>query len=270
MAVSIRYAGRLGNNIFQYAFARMFAEDHDLLLETPWPWLHWIQTTPCTSGAQEVGKKCQSDILFDDENPPDGKPIYNGTTNYVFDGYFQNADRYRAHRDRIRNYFRFPLMSFRPDGHIQLQYHWAGEMRLAILPNDEDLGIHVRLTDGATLGNENHIVHPDWYDEILSKEAKNYRRIVVITDDIFARDMFKVFEKYKATVKSQTVPEDFMELMTFKHIIQAPSTFSWMASFLGHAEKIWQHSPFVTLPNVKLTLPDAIQVRGGYINGRAR
>lgn len=268
MPVSIRYMGRLGNNIIQYARARIFAEDNNLELTTPWCWPHFFQATPCASGAPEAGCAIDGETIWTDHNLP-SNAIYIPKRSYVFQGYFQDSHWIWPARDRIRNFFRFPQTNFDANGRIQLNYSrmvpWTEIPR-----NDLDLGIHVRLTDGATLAGLNHIIHPEWYEEILSKVAKDYRRVAVLTDDVHAWGMFNVFKKYNAEVKSQTVPEDFIELMTFRNYIFGPSTFSYTSGLLGHAQKVWVHDPFITIPEVDLFWPGAVKIRGSFQNGRCR
>jgi len=268
MPVYIRYAGRTGNNVIQYAMGRRMAEDNDLLLETPWPNPHLFEATPCASGALEAGIKPSLYQRLDEDHPVEFGRVYPAGTQYVLDGYWQNGHYHIPYRQRIRDYFRFPIATFDVSGMIHLDYDHT--VKAEDLPrNTEDLGVHVRLTDGATLGGVNHIVKPEWYDHILSDIAKNYRRVIVFTDDKFARDMFLVFDKYKAIIKSQDVSKDFIEMMTFTDFVLAPSTFSWCTCFLGHSTRAWQLKKFVVLPNVKnMALPWAEQVEGKFINER--
>lgn len=249
MPVSVRYAGRLGNNIIQYAAGRIFAEMNDLILETPWCWPNFFEATPCSSGVREVGIEPLSEMYLKDGAFDGTMNCAPAGTRYVFQGYFQQSSWLVPNRDRIRNFFRFPHK---------------------IVPNSQDLGIHARLTDGATLAGLNHIIHPAWYEQILSQEAKKFRKIVVLTDDPHAWNMFDVFKSYGAEIRSQTVPEDFMELMTFENMIMGPSTFSYTAALLGHAKKVWQHDPFITIPEVNLDFPGAVKVRGTFIDGRCK
>lgn len=271
MPVQIMYMGRLGNAIIEYATARLFAEDNDLTLETPWAWPNFFQATPCASGAREAGLTSYIEHTFDDRNYEwqrnTSKKFIPGK--YVFQGYFQNSAWLWPNRDRIRNFFRFPQTNFDANGRIQLNYSRMVPWN-EIPKNSRDLYYHCRMTDGATLANQNHIVHPEWHAEVLRCYAKDYRRVIVITDDPAAWNYFNVFKEYGAEIKSQTVPEDFIELMTAGNIVQAPSTFSWTASLLGHAKFVVQHDPFVSIPEVKLDWPGAIRVRGGYMDGRCK
>ena len=268
MPVQIRYMGRLGNAIIEYATARMFAEDNDLLLETPWAWPNFFHATPCASGAAEAGLNPSHEVKYDDKNAPPRERVRTLGARHVFMGYFQNADRLWPNRDRIRKYFRFPQTNYDADGRIQLNYSRMVPWN-EIPKNPWDLYYHCRMTDGATLANLNHIVHPEWHAEVLRCYAKDFRRVVCITDDPAAWNYFNVFKEYGAIIKSQTVPEDFIELMTAENIVQGPSTFSWTASLLGHAKMVIQHDPFITIPGVKLDWPGAIHVRGGFMDGRA-
>lgn len=261
MPVSVKWAGRLGNAVIKYSVARIIAEDNDLQLLSPFPWPHFIHATPCPSGASEVGKENFGEVIhLDDERLPNMTPGFYAGKSVIMDGYMQHQRLLWPYRDRIRSFFRAQSNEYEGDTDL-IPLH-------CLHTNEDDLGIHVRLTDGATLGGMNHVVHPGWYDEILSKIAKEFKRIVVITDDPSARNMFDVFQKYGAEIKSRTVPEDYFELMSFKNIIMGPSTFSWTAAFLGKAERVWMHDPFITLPNVKIDWPGATKVRGGFINGR--
>lgn len=262
MAVSIRYAGRLGNNIFQYSIARLFAEKNDLVLETPWPWPDWVQATPCASGARELGAYGpQPSLYFNDEVYPNFKMKY-PPGNYVFtDGYFQDVQYYEPHRDQIRDFFRFPLASFSKDK-ISLDYRRM--VRWSELPqNTEDLGIHHRLTDNGTI-SRGCIIDRSWFEKILDMEARKHRRVVVFTEDPHAHGQFDVFKSYNAIIKSQTVPADFIEMMTYENFVMGTSTFSWWTCFLGHAKNVIQFPRMIDLPAVKLQLSWARQVEGRY------
>lgn len=263
MPVSLMYAGRLGNNFVQISRARLLAEDNDMILETPWVRPEICAMTPCASGAREAGMPISGETRFDDDHPP----VFKGLGHrHILDGYWQHGEHLIPHRKRIQDFFRWPQAHFDKGGNISLDFNDMAPIE-KLTKNTQDLGVHVRLTDGKTLGGVSHIVEPEWYAKVIDPIAKNYRRIVVFTDDRWARGMFDVFSRYpNAVIKSQDVSKDYIEMLAFTDFVMAPSTFSWTSCFLGHSERVWQIKQFITLPNVRnMALPWAEQVEGRFI-----
>jgi len=141
--------------------------------------------------------------------------------NIILSGYFQNYKYYKHHKSFIRS----------------LLYKLY-EYKLEEYPSYKDIVIHYRGTD---IPYQTPI---GYYLDCISKES-SFSKIVIVTDEPKNLNLQKLYEKlnkkYKNSVviQSKSVIEDFIYIMYAETIIMSVSTFSWMASWLSDAKKIY-------------------------------
>lgn len=240
MPVAIRWSGRLGNNLFQYAMARLFAEKRNFKLITPWCRPEFLELRwPCVSGALEF--TTFPEIEINDTNCEDymQREWVDGGS-YLFTAYSQYAYLLEPHRERICSWFKLPEVE---------------EI------GDDAICIHVRLTDHGKHGSL--ILDPQWYAGILEKEV--FKELHIITEDRFATGMFDAYRRWNPEIRSSpNCMDDFNWMRQHTKVILPNSSFSWWSAFTGHAKTVFQFSRGQSIPYIKHALSWAKQVDGKY------
>ena len=225
MSVRTTYAGRTGNNLFQYVYARMFAEYQNLQLLTPWPHQHFIKTTPEKKGRTLTGKRNEYRDTFRRKFAWHHKAQYPGGWS-TFDGYWQWHKWYEGEEQRILSYFDLPQVQARPD----------------------DVLCHFRLGDYFQVCGGS-VIDPSWYIEILN--SLGVKKFYCMTDDPY-HPYFDAFEGFEMELIHQAYMKDFHDMRGFGTILIANSSFSWWAAYLGRAQgmvkKVYSFEPWMKLP----------------------
>lgn len=222
--IEIRYSTRLGNQLFQYALARIIASELNLFLPaSPIPGFpQTFQAIPgrCIENPKVVLKGQDFDLP--------ALLQYSSNSHLILDGNFQQSRLYLPWSQELRSQWLAPEV---PSG-------FTGA-------DSDDLVIHIRRTDYLWQG---------WglpfstYQSIIEKHVT--KRVVIVTDD--PRDPFLWrFRKYKPLIHSTTAFEDFLYLRSANNIMLSPSSFSWWAAFLSEASRI-----FFPIPHSGIWAPD--------------
>lgn len=217
MSVSVDFQGRLGNNLYQYIAARLFAEKNGLRLVTAWNDPETVHMdTPRPSLDISDGKER---LLTDDDNDILGQPFPRGR--YRLRGFFARPDFFYPNREKI--------LSFAHTSPIN-----------AI--NREDIVMNVRLGDFRPLG---WVIHPSWYLGILEREV--FKRLHVVVDEI-DQEYLSHFKAYEPIVVSSGRVGDWDYLRSFDRVICSNSSFCWWAMFFGSASKMYSFKRSVGIP----------------------
>lgn len=221
MSVEVRYRGRFGNNLFQYVFARLFAEHTGLKLVTPFVENKILEVSPPEEG---LIYQLPESVLLDYEradpllvNHPPGK--------HIVVSFRQRAKWYYSRRERIKNFFKIQPVKL----------------------NDKDLVVNVRGGDYFKF-DKGWIIHPKWYLDIISKEK--FDKLYVVTDDTTSEENRKIlscFGSYNPEiVHFEGEPErDFHFLRSFDRMVLANSTFSWWAAFFSEGSRFYAHRRWI-------------------------
>tara|TARA_R110002051_G_scaffold325548_3_gene428806 strand:+ start:4288 stop:5064 length:777 start_codon:yes stop_codon:yes gene_type:complete len=211
-----QYGGRLGNNMFQYCFGRILAEELGYDLIAP-PIFGFAGTEEKVLGSRVEGEPervggHQVDIkhILALEPP---KPI-------LLDGFYQRYEYYKPHKDKIKEWLR-------------IDNHNVGQ-------DDEDIIIHLRLGDDiTTFDADNPYIMPfSFYEKAL--ENTTYNRVYICSEpETINSKYIKQFDKYDPIILNGDTLSDFRSLKSFKKIIISQSTFSWWAAFLSDATEIF-------------------------------
>lgn len=232
MTVQVLYNGRSGNRLFQYACARLFAEENGLGLATTPPDVPWVPISPA--------------VLV---KAPDAPPHRLGDPDrvlehlwpkghYLLDGFFQEADWYWKRRDSVLGIYPMPEIPRLPEDHVV---------------------VAVRLTD---YWHHKIVISPSWYHGILS--ALRPSTVTVVTDA--PKDSYHaVFRPWKPTIVSGEVKDDFELLRSATTLVLSNSTFAWWAAFLGRPKKVYTFLPWIANPAANLCrFPGAVAVDGKF------
>ena len=117
--------------------------------------------------------------------------------------------------------------------------------------DDNDVVIHYRLGDTCTeplkkrvRHNEKYIgyhdfqnMSTDYFLDIL--KINKFNNIYVITDEPNHKNIDIIQKKYNCKIISKNQYDDFLFLVSAPNLIICHSTFSWWASFLSNAKKIY-------------------------------
>lgn len=232
LMVEVRYQDRLGNNLFQYCFARILAEELGLALRAdPIPGFprtrERVDGLTVEEGPAELlhGQRVAFHETLGDKTP----------RRIVVDGHFQRYEYYAPYKERIRT-------------------DWLVPAPQAVgPPHPDDLVLHVRRGDYVM---NKWVLPVEFYLGIA--EQRRFRNLVIVTDE--PNDpFFWNFKRFRPRFVRGTPLEDFWFLMHARRLVISPSSFSWWAAFLSKAEEIvFPVATFGawTLPGLDLRIPD--------------
>jgi hypothetical protein len=235
MCVQVVYKGRLGNNLFQYIAARLFAEVNDLYLASSLPANDVIQCTPHKAGRIV----CTPPVQITDQDDLFGRPW--GLNSYSFNGYFQRSWWYHERRADILRF-------------VELQPIPA--------VNRKDIVINLRVDEDYR--SFNWVINPSWYLKILAEER--FDRLHIVTD---VRDeaYLSHFKQYDPIVVSSGPKGDWEYLRSFDRIVTANSTFSWWAAYFSQASRIYTFKRWVIHPDPQLqAFPNGVEIDGKFLH----
>ena len=212
--------GGLGNTMFQYAIARIIADQKqcNLLVEgidtlTKF-FPNAVNITDRISlcgNVLEVGYKSKEKHI---QNVNMLEVFHhNGPIN--IEGFFQKYELYEKHKTAIKTWFSYDESQFKK-------------------PTKNDLIIHHRLGDYTSL---NWQLSPKDFLKIIEDNNIQYEKCYVVTDD----PSNKILNLYgiDVTIVKQTELEDLTFMKYANQLIMSHSSFSWWAAFLGNQNKIY-------------------------------
>ncbi len=98
--IKINYRGRLGNNLFQYAFSRLVADYFGYKLCSELPLNPILGTTPV-----KKGKIFNTPPMIIEDGKGNYFPEFLEERTYITDGYYQNIDYYKDKRGEVKSFF---------------------------------------------------------------------------------------------------------------------------------------------------------------------
>jgi hypothetical protein len=215
--ITVQYQGKTGNNIFQYCFARVLSEKLNLnVIASPIPGL-------CIDNIiHDKQSYNNEEITLLDGHLVDIESLVRSKTKRVhLNGYFQRAEYYEKYRDTIKNNW------ILKNPHLLK----ASEQCLSI--DEEDLAIHIRLTDYHTHG---YVINVDHYKRMI--DQLSFKRLFIFTDNHNDPFIHKFRDYQPFLVSSENPMLDWHTLTRFNKIIGSQSSYSWWAAFLSDAKEI--------------------------------
>jgi hypothetical protein len=201
--IEVRYKGRLGNNLFQYALGRILAQELRFALTAPGiP--HFVRTLDEVSG-QSYSSPVE--ILGGQQIDFAGVVGNIKSRRIILDGHFQDYRYFIPHEASVKRWFSLP-----------------SEPAVR-----HDLIVHVRRAD---------YIHRGWalpfsyYEKAITTALPSGGRLHIATDD--HRDPF--FRRFKRW-NPQFIRADEITTLTLmaraKALVMSQSSFSWWAAFLA-------------------------------------
>jgi len=179
--------GRFANQIFQYAFLRIYAKGHDLVIETPeWigQYLFGHNDRPISQELPQVRVEGRTEDLLADALLSKTKPPF---TSVDFSGYFQFHTKYYApHKEYFRSLFQ-------PVSEIEVIMKKTLNKLRSI--GKTIVGLHLRLSD---YGYGPFFIAPiKWYIDCLENLWETLNEPVLFLASDEPKKVFKDFAKYK-------------------------------------------------------------------------
>lgn len=231
----------MGNNIFQYVFARIVHEETGLAMgieDTGWPFENqeYFPNAIYKNGTVLSNLTYMEDLTNSDDFL-DRVISQCKETGVILSGFYQNYKYYLPYTERIKEWLYTPVNS-------------------KFIPGDNDWIMHLRHEDYV---GGNGVLGNSYYDSILNEHSKNIDKLYILGKDLLPEIVSYYQNKYNATIVNDTSINDFALIKSFKNIICANSTFSWWASFLSNADRIFVPKPktgyWSDLDHQKLQIP---------------
>jgi hypothetical protein len=207
--IHITYEGRLGNNLFQYALAKILSKKYNQLIYNP------LDNTIIDTNQSGRSIDFLQEFQITDNNfiDIDNDKLFN--TNIGICGFFQNRLMIKLLEEN------------------------------SYLFNDDtnyidNLFVHIRLGD--LLQNQTSLIQSyEYYADTISDNIKNINYIS--TDSENHPMIYKLIKNFDLTLYNNT-PENTIKFASkFTHKILSLGTFSWWIGFLGCNHKIFCPDP---------------------------
>lgn len=218
-----KYFGRTGNQVFQYVFSRLIAENNGFSMGCHFPAPSYFSETtqPKIKLNASVEGKIGPIVLKDGECY-DGTPKYLDMKLspwvYITDGFWQDHRYYEPYREKIRSWFNYPY-------------------KLTHTPEPDALVAHVRLGDYESLRT---VVAPQWISKVLYtiKFKPQRQKFYIVTDNPHSR-FFDKIRQYRPEIVSESPEHDWNFIRSAKRIICGNSSYSWWATYLSDATEVY-------------------------------
>ncbi len=206
--IQVQYRDRLGNQLFQYCFGRILAEELGYRLEAK-PLPHFPGTSTVVDGqAIESPVWDCPELVTLDEILADRSP-----RRIVINRYMQQYRHYRPYRDKIRA--------------------WVEIGRSKVQPEPDSLVLHMRFGDFRQKG---WVLSPDYYHAIITQET--FSRLYIVTDEPGSPEL-ESFVPYQPTLVTGSPIESLRFIRSARRIVLSQSTYSWWGAFLSEADRIY-------------------------------
>jgi hypothetical protein len=229
--IAVERRGRLGNHLFQWAFAiaasrelgTRFVMDHDSLaplfelgghlrIDRRVRNVLWLRGRGRRAPLVEVGNE---------EHPQDVLAALRDGTRYS--GFFQSADYFAAHDDAVRAAFR-----------VQPQHRRSFEDRYGALQAAGYVCVHVRRGDYAEWKGGAALLPAEWIRRCVELAEPGDRPVVVISDSIDGARA-ELGDMPGARFESNEPIVDLQLMMNAATCVVSNSTFAWWGAWLGDA-----------------------------------
>jgi hypothetical protein len=227
----------LGNRLFQYCWAREIAERKGYMLES-----NTILGFPITYNILEGTQKFNNLL-----STPEGTQLFDMESIYEHDGqilvkgYSQRYEFYVENKENIKRWL------------------FIENEKIYETPDSDDIVLNIRLGDYVGLGWD---LPMDYYVEILKKET--YKNAIIVCDEP-NNPKLSVLKEMGCVVKDNSnhgkmkFIADFVFVKNAKKCVIANSTFSWWATFLGNADRIYY--PCIKFPWIPNPEKDDVDLR---------
>lgn len=218
--ITAKLIGGLGNNMFQYAIARIIADQKkcNLLIDGIENLTKFFPNAvnitnrvDLHGNILEVGYKTKESYL----NNINMSEVLHHKGPINIEGFFQKYKLYKRHKNKIKQWF---------------AYNETG----INIPTRNDLIIHHRLGDYISL---NWQLLPKDFIKIIKNNNIKYKKCYIVTDD----PSNAILNSYNIDIiiLKQTELNDLTFMKYASQLIISHSSFSWWAAFLGYQNKVY-------------------------------
>lgn len=245
--ISIKYTGRMGNNLFQYTAGRILHERTEIQMGI-FPSNDTFENRAFFPKAVDMpGETRPTQTLFHDETNADDilSRAYELCEISGLDmvGFFQNWKYYVTWRSEIRRWLQ--VKEPRP----------VTNLLKSLKLTADDWIMHVRHEDYIESGS---ILSSAYYEKALLNRGSG--RLYLIGKDLHSQFVDRFVQKHGAIRLSGSGIEDFAVMRNFNNIICSNSTFAWWAAFLSEAGQVFVPRPtkgyWSDLQNQRLQSPE--------------
>lgn len=232
--IQTNYIGRVGNNMFQYVFNRMIAEQNNLHFEETISHPNWNGSSSLNFPIDVIPYDNEGKVKLED-----GDMVRTA-------GYYQDPRLYDTNKELIKSFFDYDVNKL----------------------DDDSVTAHIRLTDYHEFG-QGVVIHPDWYINLFKQlGCGTARKLYIVSDDIHSSYMDN-FKEFSPEFISGDTKSDFQFIINSNIIIMGNSSFSWWASWLSEATQIYTFKPWIYRSshrdNNLATMDRAIVVDGNFL-----
>jgi hypothetical protein len=240
--IKIKYCGRMGNSLLQYAFARILSKELNQYLPP-----HPIMGFPNTY------KDINSNMKSDEKDPwltLTKRNLWNIeeirkqmilNKNIFIKSSCANSKNFKNYKNEIKNDW-FCIVQPFDKNNLNLNNHfftWNNSLSPIKICDikDDDVIVHVRLDDIVSGRHaHNKLLTFDYFDIIL-KNIKINR--LFITSDSPQHPLLRPFDKYSPIFFNGNTMETFNLMRIFNRIVLSQSSYSWWAAYLSDATEIY-------------------------------
>lgn len=219
--ITVKYLGRTGNQLFQYAMARILSEETGMSMSCPPIYGFDIQENITGRNPQGNNVLTLKRHIVDIESAlKHNGPIH-------LEGYFQRSSYYLPYREKLTQEW------IGVSEEIKLLFDHMVSSRYIDMPDESDLGVHIRLGDYHSHG---YTITTDHYMKMIN--SFNHERIWIFTDS--PSDPFiSCFSHLKPIIVcTDNYVLDWYYFSKFRNMIISQSSYSWWASFFSNANRV--------------------------------
>ena len=211
--IKVNYAGRLGNNLFQYAFARIIAEQKGYFLSAP-----EINGFDITKEVVD-GKKLNIDMTLSNQIVDIDEILKYNCGIELKKAFLEQYSYYQPYKNIIREWYDIGPVP----NDIRKKYNY----------NQNDVIVHFRLGDIYKKGRSLLFKDVDYLLSLL-----DFENVYICSDSFNNEHCMKLTNKYNAVFIRENELNTMRIIKSFNKIILGTSTFSWWPAWLSTADEI--------------------------------
>jgi hypothetical protein len=239
--IEVRYSGGMGNQMFQYAWARCLAEEIGYELKAP-PIEGFPRTHEAVKGKCFVEEEPQllvTKVFRKDFSEIQANLALHGERKIVLsESPCEYYPTLAPFREKIRSWFEHsePDLDLAVcDTRRKFEDRFVAEPITSI--DDGDLVISLRLGDFLRPKHRHRLLGCDYFDIVLS--SRTFSRLFITSDEI-DHPLVDEFEKYRPIRLFQKDRWQTMKFVAkFDHIALSQSTYSWWCAYLSNARHVY-------------------------------